>query len=104
MSFRVGEIGKGLRDAANAHGGRHHRGRVDLAFGDQPERRCEFVRRITQHILNVQFLHDAKHRLGAVGLHADADHDDARVAGRDLEQLPDDAGHADAFKFAFATA
>jgi hypothetical protein len=47
MRFRVGEIGKGLRDPANADGSRHHRGHVDLAFGYQPEGRCKFVRRIS---------------------------------------------------------
>jgi hypothetical protein len=58
----------------------------------------EFLRRVAQHVLNVEFLEDAEHRLGAVGFHADADHDDARVTRRAFEHLLDQAGNADAFE------
>ena len=48
MRFRIGEIGKRLGDAVDADAGRHHRGGVDLAFGDQAQRVRELFRRVDQ--------------------------------------------------------
>ena len=98
VRFRIGEIGKRLRNAGDADAGGHHRCRIDLPFRDQPERPGEFVRRVAQHVLNVELLQNAEHRLGAVGLHADADHDDPGITGRAFKNLLDQAGHADAFE------
>ena len=87
-----------LGDAVDADRRRHQRGRVDLALRDQAQRVRKLVRRIAEHVLNVEFLHDAEHRLGAVGFHADPDHDDAGVARRAFEHLLQQAGYSDAFE------
>ena len=68
------------------------------AFGDQTQRCGKLLRRVAEHILDVELLHDAEHRLGSVALHADADHDDTRIARRAFEHLLQQAGHADAFE------
>ena len=38
VRFRIGEIGKRLRDAVDTDAGGHHRGRIDLPFRDQAQR------------------------------------------------------------------
>ena len=50
------------------------------ALRDVAERGGELLRGVAEHELEVQLLVDAEHRLDRVGLHAHADHDDARAA------------------------
>ena len=58
----------------------------------------ELLPGIGQHELDVQLLDNAEKGLDPVGLHADANHDDARCNGGALHDLLDDARHADAFE------
>src|SRR3989442_1317018 len=85
-----------LADDAEASG--DQRCRRDPALGDVAERRRELVLRVAQHELQIQLLDDPEHRMDRVGLHAHADHDDARAARRRRHDLVQDAGHADALE------
>src|SRR6266545_3958759 len=71
MPLRIGQIRKRLRDAVDADACRHQRGRIDLAFRDQAQGIGEFIRRVAEHILNVELLHDA--RIVVVGVCMETD-------------------------------
>eukprot|EP01035_Chromulina_nebulosa_P035640 gene35639-47926_t len=98
MRLRAGEVGEGLADAAKADAPGDQRRDVDPPGGDMRQGGGELARAVAEHELHRQLLDDTEERLAAVGLHADADDDDARAGRRALEHLLHHARHADAFE------
>src|ERR1700680_2069119 len=94
VGFRRREILKRLSDALDSDLAGYQRIAVDLAFGEVMQRGRKFLRVVTQHELDIEFLVDAEHRLEAVALHAHADHHYARVGGRRRDDRINHARHS----------
>src|SRR6204780_5794710 len=75
VPFGVGEIVERRADVLEADVAGDHRGDIDVAFGDRPQRLTKLVRVVRETELNVDLLGDREERVHGVGLHADADDD-----------------------------
>src|SRR3984957_17654567 len=92
--FGVGEIVERRADVLEADVAGNHRGDIDVALGDRPQRLAKLVGVVCENELNVDLLGDREERVHGVGLHADADDDQPRAVPGTAHQVVDDAGAA----------
>ena len=65
VRLRIGEIGERLGDAVDADAAVTIEAASTCPSAIRRSERCKFLRRVAQHVLDVELLHDAEHRLGS---------------------------------------
>src|SRR5205823_4578206 len=63
MLLGISQLGESALHPVKADLGGDQRRRVDLSFGQEPQRTGEFLGRVAQHELEAELLDDTEHRL-----------------------------------------
>src|SRR5262245_2970757 len=87
MLFRIGQFGERALHAFQPDMTSDQRRHVHLALGDMVQALGKLLAGIGQHELDVQLFDDAEERFEPIGLHAYADHDDARISRCAVDDL-----------------